>query len=75
MFFRLVDRTSFTERTFWQRGIYVGRTADEEGGVTMKRVVLRTGYVVCTSDDQEFNPFSIRIDGELSKALVRRVVQ
>jgi len=70
----LIDLTPVTQRSFKQRGIYVVRAAGEEGGVTVKRVVLQSGYLVCMSDNDVFNPFSIDVDGELSRVLVGRVV-
>ena len=70
----LIDLTPVTQESFKQRGIYVVRAVGDEGGVTVKRVVQQPGYVVCMSDNEVFNPFSLEIDGELSKVLVGRVV-
>lgn len=70
----LIDLTPITDRGFRQRGIYVVRAPGEDGGVTVKRVVLRTSYLVCLSDNEAFDPFSVQVDGELSKVVVGRVV-
>jgi phage repressor protein C with HTH and peptisase S24 domain len=70
----LVDLTPVTERSLRRRGIYVVRAPGEDGGVTVKRVVLRPGYVVRLSDNPEFDPFAIELKGALSDVVVGRVV-
>ncbi|MFZ5787199.1 MAG: XRE family transcriptional regulator [Acidobacteriota bacterium] len=70
----LVDLTTVTPRSFRPRGIYVVRAPGEDGGVTVKRVVLRPGRAICMSDNAAFDPFAIDLSGELSSVLLGRVV-